>query len=155
MKAPLIQKYLFIFLFIMLTSCKKNAVNGTGADPIPSHRLQSEKDLDSLLQQIGEANIVLLGEASHGTAEYYDWRAAITKRLVLEKGFNMMAVEGEWADSYRVNQFIKGAPKDSAEAMNYYVNMIAGLPGCGATITLHPSLHGLTNITNQELQIIR
>ena len=117
MKAPLIQKYLFIFLFIMLTSCKKNAVNGTGADPIPSHRLQSEKDLDSLLQQIGEANIVLLGEASHGTAEYYDWRAAITKRLVLEKGFNMMAVEGEWADSYRVNQFIKGAPKDSAEAI--------------------------------------
>ena len=118
MKALNNHKYVFVFLFIVAISCKKNTDDGPLADPFPSHQLKSEKDLDSLLQQIGNANIVLLGEASHGTAEYYDWRAAITKRLVQEKGFNMMAVEGEWADSYRVNQFIKGAPKDSTQAVD-------------------------------------
>ncbi|MFC6998015.1 erythromycin esterase family protein [Rufibacter roseus] len=81
---------------------------------IPNHPLRSEQDLDVLLQEIGDARIVLLGEASHGTAEYYTWRAAITKRLIQEKGFDFVAVEGEWADSYRVNQYIKGPQRDSA-----------------------------------------
>ncbi|RYZ52029.1 MAG: erythromycin esterase family protein [Sphingobacteriales bacterium] len=89
---------------------------------IPSHELNGEDDLDSLIQQIGDARIVLLGEASHGTAEFYQWRAAITKRLIREKGFNAMAVEGEWADSYRVNQFIKGPRQDSAAAVNVLKN---------------------------------
>ena len=69
---------------------------------IPNHPLRSEEDLDVLMQAIGDARIVLLGEASHGTSEYYTWRAAITKRLIQEKGFDFIAVEGEWADSYRV-----------------------------------------------------
>ncbi|WP_207434872.1 erythromycin esterase family protein [Sabulibacter ruber] len=84
---------------------------------IPNHPLRSEKDLDVLLQQIGDARIVLLGEASHGTSEYYTWRAAITRRLMQEKGFDFVAVEGEWADSYRVNQFIKGPKRDSTAAV--------------------------------------
>ncbi|MBA9077195.1 erythromycin esterase family protein [Rufibacter quisquiliarum] len=84
---------------------------------IPHHPLRTEQDLEVLLQQIGDARVVLLGEASHGTAEYYTWRAAITKRLMQEKGFDFVAVEGEWADSYRVNQFIKGPRKDSAAAV--------------------------------------
>lgn len=81
---------------------------------IPSYPLRNEQDLDVLLREIGDARVVLLGEASHGTAEYYTWRAAISKRLIREKGFDFIAVEGEWADSYRVNQFIKGEKKDSA-----------------------------------------
>ncbi|WP_235336412.1 erythromycin esterase family protein [Pontibacter korlensis] len=85
---------------------------------IPNYPLQTEQDLDVLLQEIGDARIVLLGEASHGTSEYYTWRAAITKRLIQEKGFDFIAVEGEWADSYRVNQFIKGEAQDSAAAVN-------------------------------------
>ncbi|PRY10179.1 erythromycin esterase-like protein [Pontibacter ummariensis] len=84
---------------------------------IPNYPLQSEEDLDVLLEEIGDARIVLLGEASHGTSEYYTWRAAITKRLIAEKGFDFVAVEGEWADSYRVNEFIRGGPRDSAEAV--------------------------------------
>ncbi|MFB9862267.1 erythromycin esterase family protein [Rufibacter immobilis] len=84
---------------------------------IPNHPLRDARDLDVLLQQIGDARIVLLGEASHGTAEYYTWRAAITKRLMQEKGFDFVAVEGEWADSYRVNQFIKGPRRDSTQAV--------------------------------------
>lgn len=84
---------------------------------IPYFPLESEADLDVLLQEIGEKKIVLLGEASHGTSEYYRWRTAITKRLIQEKGFDFVAVEGEWADSYKVNQFIKGPEKDSAEVV--------------------------------------
>jgi erythromycin esterase len=81
---------------------------------IPSYPLQDEQDLDVLLKEIGDAKVVLLGEASHGTSEYYTWRAALSKRLIHEKNFNFIAVEGEWADSYRVNNFIKGEKKDSA-----------------------------------------
>jgi hypothetical protein len=84
---------------------------------IPSHPLRNEADLDVLLREIGDARVVLLGEASHGTAEYYTWRAALSRRLIQEKGFDFIAVEGEWADSYRVNQFIRGEKKDSAAAV--------------------------------------
>src|SRR5690606_23914669 len=79
---------------------------------IPNHPLSNEQDLDVLLKEIGDARVVLLGEASHGTSEYYTWRTAISKRLIEEKGFDFIAVEGEWADSYRVNEFIKGPEKD-------------------------------------------
>jgi len=63
---------------------------------------------------------VLLGEASHGTHEYHTWRAAITRRLVEEHGFNFVAVEGDWPDCYAVNRFVKGrpgAPDDAGEAL--------------------------------------
>lgn len=70
--------------------------------------LQSEADLDRLLERIGDSRFVLLGEASHGTSEYYTWRMRITQRLVREKGFDFIGVEGDWPDCYRVNRFIKG-----------------------------------------------
>jgi erythromycin esterase-like protein len=60
------------------------------------------------MERIGDARFVLLGEASHGTSEYYTWRAALSRRLIREKGFSFLAVEGDWPDCYRVNQFIKG-----------------------------------------------
>ena len=55
-----------------------------------SHPLTSRDDLDPLMKRIGDARIVMLGEASHGTHEYYTWRAQITKRLVKEKGFRFI-----------------------------------------------------------------
>lgn len=73
-----------------------------------THLLRTANDLDPLMERIGNAHCVMLGEASHGTHEYYTWRAAITKRLIVEKGFNFMAVEGDWPDCYRLNRFIKG-----------------------------------------------
>jgi erythromycin esterase len=73
-----------------------------------SRVLQTSHDLDPLLDRIGNARIVLLGEASHGTHEYYTWRTAITKRLITEKKFNIIAVEGDWPDCYAINRFIKG-----------------------------------------------
>ncbi len=66
--------------------------------------------LDLLIDRIGEARFVLLGEASHGTAEYYVWRARLSRRLIEEKGFSFIAVEGDWPDCYRVNRFVKGRP---------------------------------------------
>lgn len=72
------------------------------------HRLQDANDLDPLMERIGDAKYVLLGEATHGTHEYYTWRAAITKRLIEEKGFNFIAVEGDWPDCYKINRWVKG-----------------------------------------------
>ncbi|MDB5193510.1 MAG: erythromycin esterase family protein [Segetibacter sp.] len=80
-----------------------------------SKPLQSSQDLDPLLERIGNARVVMLGEASHGTHEYYTWRSQITKRLIKEKGFNFIAVEGDWPDCYSVNRYIKQyCPQTSA-----------------------------------------
>jgi erythromycin esterase-like protein len=81
--------------------------------------LESSDDLDPLLEQIGEARYVLLGEASHGTSEYYTWRARLSQRLIREKDFSFIAVEGDWPDCYDVNRYIKGYPEagESARAV--------------------------------------
>jgi erythromycin esterase len=73
-----------------------------------SYPLHSKADLKPLMDRIGDARIVMLGEASHGTHEYYTWRTHITKKLIEEKGFNFIAVEGDWPDCYRLNRFVKG-----------------------------------------------
>jgi erythromycin esterase-like protein len=69
---------------------------------------KSDSDLDRIINEIGDSRIVLLGEASHGTSEYYKIRAALSKRLIEEKGFNIIAVEGDWPASQSVNRYIKG-----------------------------------------------
>jgi erythromycin esterase-like protein len=69
-------------------------------------RLVDRGDLDPLLDRIGDARYVLLGEASHGTADYYRWRAAITERLIVEHGFSFVAVEGDWPDCYMINRWV-------------------------------------------------
>lgn len=73
-----------------------------------SSPLENSEDLDPLIDYIGDAKYVLLGEASHGTHEYYVWRAKITQRLIQEKGFSFVGVEGDWPDCYRLNRFAKG-----------------------------------------------
>ena len=70
------------------------------------------RDYDLLLDAIGDAPYVLLGEASHGTHEFYRERATITKRLIVEKGFNAVAVEADWPDAYRVNRFVRARSPD-------------------------------------------
>ncbi|HWJ24663.1 MAG TPA: erythromycin esterase family protein, partial [Gemmatimonadaceae bacterium] len=65
-------------------------------------------DFDPLLALVGDARFVLIGEASHGTHEFYRIRAEITKRLIREKGFVAVAVEADWPDAYRVNRFVRG-----------------------------------------------
>src|SRR5258707_2132693 len=68
----------------------------------------SESDYDSLLQWIGDRRFVLIGEASHGTHDFYRERALITRRLIEEKGFSSVCIEGDWPDAYRVNQYVRG-----------------------------------------------
>jgi erythromycin esterase-like protein len=69
--------------------------------------LETARDLDPLLDLIADARFVLLGEASHGTSEFYTWRTEISKRLIQERGFSFIAVEGDWPDCYRVNRYVK------------------------------------------------
>lgn len=78
-----------------------------------AHRLIGEAgDYDPLMALIGDARFVLLGEASHGTHEFYRERAQITKRLIREKGFTAVAVEADWPDAYRVNRYVCGRTDD-------------------------------------------
>src|SRR6266576_6904865 len=73
-----------------------------------AHRLSDGKSaLDPLIDLAGEASFVLLGEASHGTHEFYSTRATITERLILEKGFQAVAVEADWHDAYSVNRYVR------------------------------------------------
>ena len=76
-------------------------------------------DYEPLLARIGNARFVLLGEASHGTHEFYRERAQITKRLIQEQGFTAVAVEADWPDAYRVNRYVRGVSDDteSVEAL--------------------------------------
>jgi len=72
----------------------------------------SARDYDPLIGRIGEARFALLGEASHGTHEFYCERAEITKRLIAEKNFTAVAVEADWPDAYRLNRYVRGASDD-------------------------------------------
>lgn len=72
----------------------------------------SSEDYDPLLEWIGDRGLVLIGEASHGTHDFYRERALITRRLIEEKGFNAVAIEGDWPDAYRVHRFIRGRGDD-------------------------------------------
>src|SRR5512147_1521966 len=85
--------------------------------------LQTNVDLDSLIDHIGNAKIVMLGEASHGTHEYYTWRAMISQRLLREKGFSFIAVEGDWPDCYRLNRYVKNysdSGKNTVEVLHAF-----------------------------------
>jgi erythromycin esterase-like protein len=75
--------------------------------------LGATHDYDRLIELIGDARVVCLGEASHGTHEFYRERARITRRLIEEKGFTAVAVEADWPDAWRVNRFVRGVSDDS------------------------------------------
>lgn len=79
-----------------------------------AHPLIGEvEDYDPLMKIIGDSPLVLIGEATHGTHEFYRERAQITKRLIREKGFTAVAVEADWPDAYRVNRYVRGATADA------------------------------------------
>src|SRR5690242_961454 len=74
----------------------------------------ADDDYDELLDLIGDARFVLIGEASHGTHEFYRERAIITRRLIAERGFTAVAVEADWPDAYRVNRWVRGLGDDTS-----------------------------------------
>lgn len=79
--------------------------------------LRSPRNLDPLIDAARDARFVLLGEASHGTSEFYTWRTEISKRLIEECGFSFIGVEGDWPDCYRVNRYVKGMSDSGANAL--------------------------------------
>jgi erythromycin esterase-like protein/predicted phosphoribosyltransferase len=92
------------------------AAAGAPADVIRSRAQQlsgDTHDYDALLDAIGGARFVLIGEATHGTHEFYRERAYITERLIAEKGFAAVAVEADWPDAYRVNRYVRGLSDDA------------------------------------------
>lgn len=70
-------------------------------------------NLDDLLERIGDARVVLLGESSHGTLEFYEMRARITRELIKKKGFKIIAIEADWPDASRIDFYSRGADRDS------------------------------------------
>jgi erythromycin esterase-like protein len=78
-----------------------------------------DSDYDALIESIGAARFVLLGEATHGTHEFYRARATLTRRLIAEQGFTAVAVEADWPDALRLNQYIQGEETD-AKAMDAF-----------------------------------
>lgn len=74
-----------------------------------------DADLDGLLQRIGDARVVLLGEATHGSSEFYRMRARITRALITRKGFDFVAIEGDWPDAARVDHYVRHAEFQPSE----------------------------------------
>jgi protein-L-isoaspartate(D-aspartate) O-methyltransferase len=72
-------------------------------------------DLTALLQRIGDARVVLLGEATHGTSEFYRMRARITRALIEHKGFRIIGIEGDWPDAARVDHYVRHAEVPPSE----------------------------------------
>lgn len=76
--------------------------------------------LDPVLDLIGDASIVMLGEATHGTHQFYDTRHRITQRLIAEKGFRAIAIEGDWPDAAGVDEYVKGGPGTVRAALSAF-----------------------------------
>lgn len=81
-----------------------------------AYPLNTSDDIDPLIQHTDGRRYVLLGEATHGTSDFYRWRTKISQRLITEKSFSFIAVEGDWPDCYRVNRYVKGYPNSGSNA---------------------------------------
>jgi erythromycin esterase len=114
----------WFILFAVFSSCAPKPIEKTGlaSMEIISTPLVNETDLTPLIKEFGRARIVVIGDASHGTSEFYLWRAALTKRLITEKEFNVVAVEGDWNDCFEVNKYIKTPGADSGQLINVLRN---------------------------------
>jgi erythromycin esterase-like protein len=98
---------------------RHSPASGESVNPVDLIRRRAHQltgaphEYDALIETLGAARVVLLGEATHGTHEFYRERAVITKRLIVEEAFSAVAVEADWPDAYRVNQYVRGAGRDN------------------------------------------
>ena len=95
------------------------------SEHIADHKTEFSElaDLSPLIESLADRQIVMLGEASHGTHEYYHWRARISRRLLEEHDFDFVAVEGDWPPCYQLNRHVKGysdAQSDTREALREF-----------------------------------
>jgi erythromycin esterase-like protein len=98
----------------------KNAPDPAAVLRAASFPLTEDHDHDRILAFIGDAPLVLLGEATHGTHDFYAARARITRALIERHGFSAVAIEGDWPDAYRVNRFVQAGEgaTDAADALS-------------------------------------
>lgn len=80
--------------------------------------LRGVDDLAPLVDRLGPQRFVCLGEASHGTHEFYQWRAELSRRLILEHGFTWIGVEGDWPDCSRINRWVRGEERQHLDAVH-------------------------------------
>ncbi len=116
-------KKLLLFIAILsLTLITTIPVANSNNNDLPSfiqsraQTFDTSADLDDLVEVAGSRKLVLMGEASHGTREYYAWRDSISRRLIAEHGFNFIAVEGDWASLYELNRYVKNMPNAANSA---------------------------------------
>jgi erythromycin esterase-like protein len=100
-----------------MTSFTAHSGRDTEALRREARPLFAPDDYDEILAWIGDASVVLLGEATHGTHEFYEARALITRLLMERSGFSAVAIEGDWPDAYRVNRYVHMSPP-SGEAVD-------------------------------------
>lgn len=77
-------------------------------------------DLNPVVDAVGDARVVLLGESSHGSREFYSWRDRLSRRLIVEGGFSFIAIEGDWASLLPLDRYVRhhpGAPASAREAL--------------------------------------
>jgi erythromycin esterase-like protein/predicted phosphoribosyltransferase len=107
---------------LLLEAAEARPARGSRADRAEVAAVRAElatsrgagRPRDTLMELVGNARFVLLGEATHGTHEFYAERASITRRLIEEKGFCAVATEADWPDAFRVNRFVRGDSDDEA-----------------------------------------
>lgn len=97
---------------LLVRAIRENARSFSGGD----------EDLRFVSTLVGDSKFALLGEASHGTHDFYRTRAEITQHLIEEKQFNAVAIEGDWPDAYRVNRYVQGLSReaDAVEALESF-----------------------------------
>ena len=119
----------FLMLSVIVTGFGEPAHAANQDDEIVTHlrehglEVSGPQDLDPLLERAAGSRLVLLGEASHGTSEYYTWRADISRRLIEEHGFDFIIVEGDWPLAFRVNRHVKHLkeePVSTREVMRHF-----------------------------------
>ena len=111
-------RFLFFFILFVFGVCQCTNAGENLSDFIKNRSidLSSSSDLDPLIGEAGLRKLVLLGEASHGTHEYYIWRDSISRRLISEKSFSFIAVEGDFASLYELNRYVKDMPGAASSA---------------------------------------
>ncbi len=108
----LISRILLLVLLFFLNACFLQSQNQDVVSWLASKSkpFNSVYDLDELIASASDRKLVLMGEASHGTHEYYHWRGEMTRQLITDHGFDFIVVEGDWASIYRLNKYVKDLP---------------------------------------------
>jgi len=105
---------------LMSANINQKLINMLNDDAEPIS--EKEDKYSSLLEKIGDSRYVLIGEATHGTHEFYQARAEISQQLIMKKGFMGVAIEGDWPDAYRIHRYLQGigSKKDWKQALDEF-----------------------------------